>query len=66
VKVETEKAKLQNILHIDHVKTVEYGDIVLQLGPENWLPRHPGQVYFHAGLVLIADHLPAWASALLR
>jgi len=37
-----------------------------QQGRKNQLPRHQRQVYFHAGLVLIANHMPARASALLR
>jgi len=35
-------------------------------GRKNRLHGHLEQVYFHAGLVVIADHLPALASALLR
>jgi len=35
-------------------------------GRKNRLPGRLGQVYFHARLVLIADHLPAQASGLLR
>ena len=35
------------------------GDILIgEQGLKNWLPGRPGQVYFHAGLVLIADHFP--------
>jgi len=43
-------------------KTIKQTDIQMDQGLINRLPRHPGQVYFHAGLMLIADDLPIWAS----